>query len=297
MLVDATLAALVNGFKVELSHMSPDNGTRNYVSRAFSPFTTVDACELETTNGGDTEFAAFRVSILSHEGEDEHHYFARLGDDAEAERDEWIETLAAVVRQVTMSLFPPHAIAVNPIPGVTVTATRIMAGYLLKAESSSSVSLLYCELRAFTAGNAYLVMYRDHWCQHEVAALGLTEELQVFTWKGCDCSIFAVGKGGECRFCARSEGERQLWIRAVSNIKVKLAARAPDPTRLELHHFRAAVQERVYELPVTSLMHGVDQNGEPFLLPIKRLPAPLPQGDAEDAPEISLTETDRAAAV
>merc|ERR1712151_577465 len=39
--------------------------------------------------------------------------------------------------------------------------------------------------------------------------------------------------------------ERKLWLRAISNVKVKLQNRAPSPTGEELRQYRSAIKEHI----------------------------------------------------
>merc|ERR1712056_38407 len=112
-----------------------------------------------------------------------------------------------------------------------------MAGYLLQNENADNVSLFYCELHAYSGGEARLTVYRDEWCQQEVRCLHLSHTSTVSTRKGAYCTVFGVDN---YRFCARTREEKDLWLRAVSNIEVKLMFDAPDPTDEELGIFRAA---------------------------------------------------------
>jgi len=150
------------------------------------------------------------------------------------------------VSAVTRSLFPPHVISVTPLPHVDATCTRIMAGYLLLCEASECVSLLYCELRSYSHGEASLAAYRDEFCEVEVAALQITENSVMRTCNGVHCNIFGLGR---LRFCARTNEETELWIRALMNVKTKLMCDAPDPSADDLAVFREAVLQRVGELP------------------------------------------------
>merc|ERR1712151_823613 len=121
---------------------------------------------------------------------------------------------------------------------------------------------------------ARLTIYKDEWCQQEVNCVHLAESSTVSTRKGAYCTVFGVDN---YRFCARTREEKELWLRAVSNIKVKLMFEAPDPTDEELGIFRAAVNERVAEL---------DETGEamlpPLLATVSRASLSSPGGDRWD---------------
>lgn len=115
-------------------------------------------------------------------------------------------------------------------------------------EASDCVSLLYCELRSYSHGEASFAVYRDELCEVEVAALQITEDSVVRScdYDGVHCNIFGLGR---LRFCARTKEETDLWIRALMNVKTKLLCDAPDPSADELAVFRDAVLQRVGELP------------------------------------------------
>mmetsp|Transcript_45586 Transcript_45586/g.99104 ORF Transcript_45586/g.99104 Transcript_45586/m.99104 type:complete len:369 (+) Transcript_45586:3-1109(+) len=154
--------------------------------------------------------------------------------------------MAAAIGRVTASLFPPHAIVVSPVPGVPATQTRIMAGYMLYLGDVECVMLFYCELHANSGGEARMVLYSDEGCEREMMTVFLTDTSVVCTRKGAYCTVFGVDTK---LFCARSIEEKDLWLRAVSNVKVKLMFDAPDPSDEELAMYRAAVMERVEALP------------------------------------------------
>jgi len=251
------------------------------IARTWSPFSIIDRTHLAGPHRGPASlWAPFKLTVVRAEG-DSIYYFVSTGRDALAEREEWVAEIAKAIRQVTTSLFPSYAMDVRPLPGVQSTATRIMAGYLLRCEAADVVSLLYGELHAYFGGEALLALYKDAWCDQKVMGLRLTGRMDVHSCTGVDCSIFALE--GHC-FGARSQEERALWLRAVGNIKVKLMFDAPDPTSQELQAFRAAVMERIVELQITTVPSSdeskTDAGGMDPLLPRKpRLAPQSPRGD------------------
>merc|ERR1712216_948205 len=46
-------------------------------------------------------------------------------------------------------------------------------------------------------------------------------------------------------FSTHNPSERKLWLRALSNVKVKLQNRAPDPTPEELEYFRGEIRQYI----------------------------------------------------
>jgi hypothetical protein len=132
-----------------------------------------------------------------------------------------------------------------------------------------------------------LSIYKDEWCEREVAILMLTDQTVVSTRKGSYCTVFGVDQH---RFCARTRDEKELWLRAVSNIKVKLMFDAPDPTNEELAVFRAAVLERIVKLESMNGSAPGEAEGlpsprnpdawDPLLPQVPRPPVPQsPRGD------------------
>jgi len=276
------LVLYVNGFSLT-SCDSNGQGTARSVSRAWSPFALVEKCQVKTMQNS-AFWAVFKLTVFRKEGQDRCYYFATTGNDAYKERDRWVVEMVAAIGNVTMSLFPRHAITVQPLPGVASTSTRIMAGYLLQSGNSDNVSLFYCELHAYSHGEARLAVYHDEWCEQEVRSVQLADSSTVSTRKGAYCTVFGVDNH---RFCARTREEKELWVRAVSNIKVKLMFDAPDPTDEELQIFRAAVNERIGEL-----QGKPESSTDPLLAQVPRLPPSSPRGDAWDPEPIDEDTSD-----
>eukprot|EP00928_Gymnodinium_smaydae_P014799 TRINITY_DN15437_c0_g5_i2.p1 TRINITY_DN15437_c0_g5~~TRINITY_DN15437_c0_g5_i2.p1 ORF type:complete len:272 (+),score=43.38 TRINITY_DN15437_c0_g5_i2:175-990(+) len=117
------------------------------------------------------------------------------------------------------------------------------AGYLVHHDGSMVASALYCELHPqCDEGTAKLVLYEDETCQVLLTEILLTEHSNCSEKVGINCSCFSLE---DHQFSSRSLAERRLWLRAISNLKVKLQNRAPSPTEEELHHYRLAIQEHV----------------------------------------------------
>mmetsp|Transcript_25303 Transcript_25303/g.46390 ORF Transcript_25303/g.46390 Transcript_25303/m.46390 type:complete len:560 (+) Transcript_25303:180-1859(+) len=291
---DVTLTLYVNGFCLEARGESagPEGEQITPTGRIWSPFSLVEKCQVKTMQHSSL-WAVFKLTVFRQEGDDRYFYFATTGKDAFRERDRWVDEISSAIRQVTLSLFPPHAITVRPLPGIESTTTRIMAGYLLRSLETDNVSLFYCELHAYIGGEARLSIYKDEWCEREVSSVLLTDQTVVSTRKGSYCTVFGVDQH---RFCARTREEKELWLRAVSNIKVKLMFDAPDPTSTELAVFRAAVLERIVKLegiasgPSDNKDKEKEKEGakppvrqdawDPLLSQVPRQPQPLsPRGD------------------
>mmetsp|Transcript_43116 Transcript_43116/g.91903 ORF Transcript_43116/g.91903 Transcript_43116/m.91903 type:complete len:572 (+) Transcript_43116:84-1799(+) len=266
------LAIHVNGFSLvpsEIGGVTPV-GQGQGTSRAWSPFSLVEKCQVKSMQHS-AYWAVFKLTVFRKEGLDRCYYFATTGSNAYQERDQWVAEMVTAISHVTMSLFPPHAITVQPLPDVETTSTRIMAGYLLQSGQLDNVSLFYCELHAYSGGEARLRVYKDEWCQQEVTSMLLAESSTVSTRKGTYCTVFGIDSH---RFCARTREEKDLWLRAVSNVKVKLMFDAPDPTSEDLAVIRAAVHERVEEL-----RGAASEPADPLLASVPRAPPRSPRGD------------------
>mmetsp|Transcript_76027 Transcript_76027/g.119740 ORF Transcript_76027/g.119740 Transcript_76027/m.119740 type:complete len:592 (+) Transcript_76027:98-1873(+) len=212
---------------------------------SFSPFSIISSAQLAGFQAPSTQtWAPFKLTVVRAEG-DRQYVFISTGKDSEDERSRWIEALASGIMRVTGSLFPPYSMEVRPLPLVPSTETRIMAGYLLRCETSDSVALLYGELHAYFGGEAKLALYKDEWCDQKVSFLTLTQNMDVHSCKGAQCSIFALD--GHL-YAARTQEERLIWLRALGNIKVKLLYIAPDPTLEEIDGFRDAILERTQDM-------------------------------------------------
>lgn len=293
---DITLTLFINGFSRDPQGESP--GKTPPIGRTWSPFSLVEKCQVKTMQHSSL-WAVFKLTVFRQEGDDRYYYFATTGKDAFKERDRWVEDISNAIRQVTLSLFPQHAITVRPLPGVLSTSTRIMAGYLLRSQATDVVSLYYCELHSYSAGGARLSIYKDEWCEREVAILMLTDQTVVSTRKGSYCTVFGVDQH---RFCARTRDEKELWLRAVSNIKVKLMFDAPEPTNEEIAVFRAAVLERIVKLEHTGRQEELSGEGgsspredgwDPLLPQVPRPPMPQsPRGDVWYPEPIEEGDTD-----
>jgi len=147
---------------------------------------------------------------------------------------------------------------------------RILASYLLlREEENTLISVPYCELRAWRKGFAQLAFYSDETCTQQILTMAITGKTRIFERSGEDCSSFAVDGHS---FCARSFEEKQIWLRALSNVKVKLQNDAPDPSPEELRMFREAVCEKVLEVKETEAKQDTGSSQAQVL------PIPSPDG-------------------
>ncbi|CAE7495140.1 Caltractin [Symbiodinium natans] len=267
-----TVTLYANGFS--MSPMAGGSDTKR-VNRAWSPFSLVEKCQVKTLQHS-AYWAVFKLTVFRSGGHDLCLYFACTGGNAYKERDRWVEKIGSLCGEVTRSLFPPAAeIKVQPLPGIESTSTRILAGFLLQGCNMDTCQLVYAELHAYVAGEAKLTLYRDEWCDRELSTIILSNASTVSTRSGVHCNVFGIDHH---RFCARDADEKELWLRAVSNVKVKLMFEAPDPTPEELWIFRHSVQERIALLDGTR----ATQTTEALLLEVTNRPPVSPNGDSVD---------------
>lgn len=276
---DVQMSLHVNGFSC--CPATPSMGSAPPFAREcriWSPFSLVERCDVKA-GANTSKWAVFSLTTFQRRSRDVVYYFAAVGEEAEAERERWTTEIAQAIGKVVQSLFPRHTIAVQPVPGKAATSTRIMAGYLLlQSGAAGMVSVFYCELQAYCLGRATLALYKDEWCEQQVTDIPILDAVAIGSCDGVYCTIFALEHH---RFCARTVSEKELWLRAVTNVKVKLMFSAPDPTTEELAVFRDAVHERVEEL----LPPSVAVEARPILSELPRLPPSCPQGDATEDPD------------
>jgi hypothetical protein len=234
----ATLALYVNGFTVNLREVELGDDIAQEVSIAWSPFCLVQACRLhsEKADLAVPWMRLFKVSVFHHGST---HFFAVEGANAELERTRWVADLSRALRSFTQSLFVPYGLCVEPIPGNDFTGMRILAGYLLKCDKKD-VLLVYGELHAQQNGQVQVLFYEDAHCSCKLFDVVMDEYTQVSEHVAVDCSCFTL----DCHhFAARSSAERALWLRAISNLKVKLRHTSDDPTAREITAYRASILE------------------------------------------------------
>lgn len=249
---EVNLALQADGLRIEPT----DGGAPTTV--AWSPFALVQACRLHTQQA-DKALAwcrLFKVSVFQHGVS---HFFACWGEEADAERARWVAEISRALRVLTHSLFPHFQLRVDPLPGATWTATRLVAGYLAFCENGG-VSCVYCELHAHLDSAANFVAYEDEYCETRVMRLDLDMHTCVSERVGVDCSCFSFDG---YHFAARTCAEKMLWLRALSNVKIKLRHRAPNPLPEELEHYRAAITE--YAQLVQTLEDDTGYQSRPLL--------------------------------
>jgi len=213
------------------------------VSISLSPFVLVRNCKFQSGyNATLTDVKIFKISLFAHSA---CYYFGVRSEDerwAEEERSRWVLDVSRAIRLVTQSLFPPFHISCEPLQGAPHTRRRLMAGYVVHHEDVSTASVVYFELQAHEKGAARMLLYENCKCQVVVGEIPLHESAMCSEKIGINCSCFSVE---DFQFSTRTLAERKLWLRAISNVRVKLQNAAPDPTEMELRGFRAAIQDHL----------------------------------------------------
>lgn len=232
-----------NGMSVRYPNGSGTGAEVSALAVSWSPFSLVQACRLHSIQADAQQpwLRLFKISVFHHGVT---HFFATQGSDADTERARWVADVSRALRGLTQSLFPSFSLTSEPLAGAGWTAMRLLAGYLLLCDDRG-VSLIYCELHAHWDGAAAFAAYEDEYCDVQVIRLSVDKDTCVSERVGIDCSCFSLGGH---HFNSRSCSEKMLWLRAISNVKVKLRHRALNPTPTDLKHYRAAVLEYVANL-------------------------------------------------
>jgi len=217
-------------------------------SVSLSPFSLVRNCRFQS--GECAKLKSFKVSLLE---PDPCCYFAvRNGceREAEEERSDWVLGLSHTILLIIDSLLPAFSVTSDPLPGVPQTSRRLMAGYLIHKDEGNSVSVVFCELQAhsYTTSSARLVIYENDGCETPITDIHVTEASVCCDVVGINCSCFIVDTH---HFASQTPSERKLWLRALSNVKVKIQNRAPEPTDEELIDYRVSIREHIAALEAT----------------------------------------------
>lgn len=262
---EACLSVHSNGFSVGFGVPEASGDVSHTAfARIFSPFAVVEPCELQVPKVARGEgWCGLRLTFLSTGGDDCRFFFAVEGLEASERRDGWAQDLASAVQRVACSLFPVHSITVWPISSVPATASRILAGYLLRCEDLDSITVLYCELHAYSGGRSFVAFYTDEFCTRALGCLEILARTLVTCRKAVGSGVFQVE---DHLLCARSPDEKDLWYRALTNVKVKLTVSAPDPSTGEINMIRSAISERV--LGIDWSVDSLPCSSEPLLPPL-----------------------------
>ncbi|CAE8606528.1 unnamed protein product [Polarella glacialis] len=214
-------------------------------SYSFSPFSLVRNCKFQaiTSEGVDlAEFKCFKVSMFT---QAQCFYFGvKSVDDAdtEEERSRWVMDVSRAMRLVTQSLFPPVQMSCEPLRNVPNTWNRLMAGYLAHHDDTETTSVLYCELHTQFEMQGRLVVYENEACEACIKDIRITARSSCCEKVGISCSCFSVD---DHLFSTRTLAERKLWLRAISNVKVKVQNEAPNPTEEELKAYRSEIHAHI----------------------------------------------------
>ncbi|CAK9022673.1 Uncharacterized protein SCF082_LOCUS15893 [Durusdinium trenchii] len=252
------LTVHVNGFRIRYPGSKLIKPVR---SLAWSPFAVVQACRLHTRLM-DERMPNVRLFKVS----DFHHGISSLfavthpcPEEAVQQRGRWVATIACAIRMLTLSLFPVFKLVTAP-SHLSWTKTRLVAGHMLLFDRTG-VTPVFCELHVPLEGSTTLMAYEDDSCRCLVASLSIDAASVVTERMGVDSSCFTLNG---YHFAARSVAEKVFWLRAISNIKVKLRHAMLPTTAEELKYYRLAVEEEILKLPVFSLAEPF-RMGAPFL--------------------------------
>jgi hypothetical protein len=215
-------------------------------SLSLSPFSLVRNCRFQS--GACSQLKSFKVSLLDH---DPCCYFAVRSiceREADEERSDWVLGISHTILLITDSLLPGFSITCDPLPTVSETSRRLVAGYLIHRDDAGSISVLFCELHAHEGDSARFVLYENELCSNRIMDIIITESSVCCDIVGINCSCFVI----DCHhFASQTPSERKLWLRALSNVKVKIQNRAPDPDEAELAHYRESIREHIYAIEAT----------------------------------------------
>ncbi|OLP91141.1 hypothetical protein AK812_SmicGene27181 [Symbiodinium microadriaticum] len=251
--VQVTLSIHINGIGIrQVDECST-------TSLAWSPFSLVQACRLHSVEA-DESLPGSRLFKIVDFHNAKSLLFAVSGPDCEQERAKWVAAAARALRMMTVSLFPVHRLVTEPVPNLEWTKTRLLAGYMLLFDRSG-LTTVFCELHAPVEDAAGFIAYEDHSCSALVARLTIDSICHISERLGVDCSCFTLN---DQNFAARSVAEKTLWLRAISNVKVKLRHAIMPTSNLEMRHYRAAIAEQAAKLPNLMLSKELQAKG-PFL--------------------------------
>lgn len=231
-----TLSLHSNGFAIR------PHGKGACITIAMSPFALVHAVKLHSAaaDADNPTMLFFKVLVFHHGSL---HFFGADGETAEKDRAQWVANIARTHREFAKSLFPCFALSTGPLPGADYSSTRLLAGYLLQCEGPQ-VSLMWCELHLRFDGTCVFDGFAAKGGDAP-SVLGLSVEsgTQISKAQGCDNGCFTLAG---CNFAARTCAEKELWLRVIQNVKVKILHRTPDPKLSEAR----AVLQRLQSSPI-----------------------------------------------
>lgn len=236
-----TLSIHLNGMRIRYSNN--DRATR---SLAWSPFAVVQANRFHNKKSDELwpQLRLFKVSDFQNGVSCLFLVNGRSGEEALHDRAEWVATASSAIRMLTLSLFPVFNVQTMP-NNFQWTQTRVLAGHMLLFDLKG-VTPVFCELHAPVDYTTSLMAYEDDTCTCLLANLIIDPDTKIVERLGVDSSCFTLN---EHHFAARTVAEKTLWIRAISNIKVKLRHALLPTSDLELKCYRNAVEEQIAYLP------------------------------------------------
>jgi len=216
------------------------------ISVPLSPFSLVRNCRFQ--DAVCSQLKSFKVSGADLQSCTYFGVIAESERDSEEQRSDWVIGVSNTVLLIVESLLPRVSVTCEPLAGVPHTQRRLVAGYLVHREDDNFVSVLYCELRAHDqepACGAKLVLYENDGCERPVMVIPITDMTNCVDLVGVNSSCFVVD---DHHFAARAPSERKIWLRALSNVKVKVLNGAPAPSVEELDFFRMSIREQVQSM-------------------------------------------------
>ena len=248
----------VNGFRIRYPGKKSIRPVR---SLAWSPFAVVQACRFHTKAFDEAmpKVRLFKISDFQHGISSLFAVAHPSREEGLQERGRWVATCACAIRMLTLSLFPPFRMLTMP-NHLSWTKTRLLAGHMLLFDRTG-VTPVFCELHVPLEGTTSLLAYQDESCKCLVASLTIDATSVVTERMGVDSSCFTLNG---YHFAARSVAEKSFWLRAISNVKVKLRHAMLPTTEEELKTYRIAIQEEILKLRVLSLADTF-QKDAPYL--------------------------------
>eukprot|EP00438_Fugacium_kawagutii_P004622 Skav229013 [mRNA] locus=scaffold127:451993:453258:- [translate_table: standard] len=215
-------------------------------SLAWSPFTVVQANRFHAKETDEhwSHLRLFKVADFQNGVSCLFMVVGRGSDEARQERASWVATASCAIRMLTLSLFPRSNVQTMP-NGLLWTQTRVLAGHMLLFDLRG-VTPVFCELHAPVDYTTNLMAYEDDSCTCLLTTLIIDCDTRITERLGVDSSCFTLN---EHHFSARTVAEKTCWIRAISNIKVKLRHASLPTSDLELSYYRSAVEEHIACLP------------------------------------------------
>merc|ERR1712151_1018618 len=121
--------------------------------------------------------------------------------------------------------------------------------------------------------------YENDLCEAPITDVHVTEASVCCDVVGINCSCFIVDSH---HFASQTPSERKLWLRALSNVKVKIQNRAPEPTDEEILDYRVSIRQHINALEATLEPRIVT---DPLLTRCSRkFVRAVGAGDADDPP-------------